>query len=176
MKTSLLIPTAVCGLCLFTACEYDEEYGGRRVTTVSSGASAYYGDYDEYAPYYAYSGRRYYQRDGRYVYYDNRRPYYVSSLPSAAAYTTPRRGTASVSVSTSPAYYGDYNESTPYYSYSGRRYYQRDGRYVYYDNRRPSYITTLPSAAVYINPTTSRSSTVTTVRRAHDRDREHDRD
>lgn len=60
----------------------------------------------------------------------------------------------SVTVSTgSPySYYGGYNEYSPYYSYSGRRYYRTGSRYVYYSNRRPYYVSSLPSRATYITP------------------------
>lgn len=98
MKIQLLLPSAVCGLSLLSGCVYDEGYGVRRVS-VSTGTPYYYGDYDEYTPYYSHSGRRYYQSNGRYVYYANRRPYYVASLPSRAVYTTPpRRISGSVGV------------------------------------------------------------------------------
>jgi hypothetical protein len=59
----------------------------------------------------------------------------------------------SISATTSPYYYGDYDAYTPYYSYSGRRYYRSNNRYVYYGaNRRPYYVRRLPSRAVYVTP------------------------
>ena len=94
MKPSrLLLPAALCGILLCAGCVYDEAYGVRRVT-VSTGSPAHYGDYDEYTPYYSHSGRRYYQRDGRYVYYSGHRPYYVRTLPTHATYITPSRTTS----------------------------------------------------------------------------------
>lgn len=93
MKTKLILATALCGATLLTGCTYEDGYGVRRVS-VSATTSPYYGDFDEYTPYYSYSGRRYYRSNNRYVYYtNNRRPYYVSTLPSRAVYVTPPRHT-----------------------------------------------------------------------------------
>ncbi len=89
MKINYLLPVVLCASTLLTGCVvYDEPYVGRRVG-VSVGSPYYYGDYNEYTPYYSYSGRRYYQSNGRYVYYSNRRPVYVSSLPTRSIYVTP---------------------------------------------------------------------------------------
>ncbi len=89
MKMNLLLATAISGAFLLSGCVvYDEPYAVRHVS-VSTG-SPYYGSYNEYSPYYSYSGRRYYNSNGRYVYYSGRNPYYVSSLPSHAVYVTPR--------------------------------------------------------------------------------------
>lgn len=102
MKTLALLP-AVCGtLCLFTACEVGEDYGGSRVSSLTVDAPEdYYGDYDEYTPYYSYEGRRYYRHGGRYVYYSDRRPSYVATLPARATYITPsRRGVKTTTVIT----------------------------------------------------------------------------
>lgn len=57
-----------------------------------------------------------------------------------------------VSVSTGAPYYGRYDADSPYYSHSGRRYYHEGGRYVYYRDDRPTYVTALPSRAVYVTP------------------------
>jgi hypothetical protein len=155
MKKNLLLPV-LCGAVLLTACEYDDHDHAVRHVSVSTD-SPYYGDYDEYSPYYSYSGRRYYRTGNRYVYYQDRRPYYVTSLPTSAVYMTPSR-------STSSTFYGDYDEYSPYYSYSGRRYYRTGNRYVYYQNRRPYYETSLPSAAVYVTPPRSTTTNVRVVR------------
>ena len=94
MKTSILCLTAsFCGLLLGGCVIEDDGYYARRVTV--------YGDYDEYSPYYAYSGRRYYRTGNRYVYYTDSRPYYVTNLPYGARYITPiRRDRADVVVVT----------------------------------------------------------------------------
>src|SRR4029450_6731367 len=128
---------ALCSATLFVECEYDDDddYAVRHV----SPTGAYYGDFDEYTPYYSYSGRRYYRTGNRYVYYQERRPYYVAAVPSGAVYINPPR---SRPVGT---YYGDFDEYTPYYSYGERRYYRTGNRYVYYVDRRPYYVASLPS-------------------------------
>ena len=90
MKTLPVILGLSCAALLFTACEYDDEdHHPRRVSVSTNGY--YGGDYDEYSPYYSYSGRRYYRTGSRYVYYTDNRPYYVTALPSSARYITPRR-------------------------------------------------------------------------------------
>lgn len=91
MKTSLLLLTALGGLTILTGCVYDDDGYRRRSVTVSTGGYYPAGEYDEYSPYYAYSGRRYYRTGGRYVYYSNSRPYYVTTVPSRARYITPVR-------------------------------------------------------------------------------------
>lgn len=90
MKTLPILLGLSCTALLFTACEYDDEDHHHRTVSVSSGGY-YGGDYDEYSPYYSYSGRRYYRTGSRYVYYTDNRPYYVTTLPSSARYITPRR-------------------------------------------------------------------------------------
>lgn len=69
-------------------------------------------------------------------------------------------GVRHVSVSTGrPYYYGGYSDYTPYYSHSGRRYYRDGGRYVYYNSsRRPAYVTSVPTRAVYVTPSRHSSS------------------
>jgi hypothetical protein len=169
MKTPLLLLAASCGALALTGCTYDDDDGYHsRSVTISSDSDGYYGDFDEYSPYYSYSGRRYYRTGNRYVYYSNRRPYYVTTLPSSATYITPRR-TSRVVVANEAPYYNavGYDEYSPYYSYSGRRYYRTGNRYVYYNNRRPSYVTSLPSAAVYVTPT--RTTSERRVYRTHSR-------
>jgi hypothetical protein len=144
MGKKLLI-TALCGATLLVGCEYDDDddYAVRHVSTTG----AYYGDFDEYTPYYSYSGRRYYRTGNRYVYYTQRRPYYVAAVPSGAVYINPPR------TRTVATYYGDFDETTPYYSYGERRYYRTGNRYVYYDtDRRPLYVASVPRGAVYITP------------------------
>jgi hypothetical protein len=100
MKKISSLVAIVCGGTLLAGCVHDdylddvnedEEPSIRRVrvTTVSPGY--YYGDFDEYTPYYSYSGRRYYRTNNRYVYYADRRPYYVTTLPARAVYITPPR-------------------------------------------------------------------------------------
>ena len=102
MKTNFTLAAILCGATLLTGCASDVRRGDVdeevepsvrtvRVTTVSPGY--YYGDFDEYTPYYLYSGRRYYRTNNRYVYYVERRPYYVSSLPARSVYITPPRRT-----------------------------------------------------------------------------------
>jgi hypothetical protein len=94
MKKNLLLTAALCCAALFAGCEYDDDdYPVRRVS-VSTDTPDYYGDFDEYTPYYSYSGRRYYRTANRYVYYSDRRPYYVTSVPTRAVYVTPPRHTA----------------------------------------------------------------------------------
>lgn len=93
MKTPFLLLSGSFCLLLLGGCAYDDddEYHSGRVTITRE---VYYPnrDFDEYAPYYAYSGRRYYRTGHRYVYYADRRPYYVTVLPSGARYVTPARG------------------------------------------------------------------------------------
>ena len=87
MKTHPLLTAALCGACALSGCVYDEYGNPVPVATsvsVSAGSPAYYGPYDAYTPYYSHGPRRYYRSSGRYVYYDNRRPYYVSTLPGRA--------------------------------------------------------------------------------------------
>lgn len=88
MKKNLLLTAALCGAGFLTGCVYDE---GASVSVSTGVSPAYYGDYDEYTPYYSSGPRRYYRADNRYVYYDNQRPYYVNTLPGRAAYITPTR-------------------------------------------------------------------------------------
>jgi hypothetical protein len=102
MKTRLLLPLALCSVALLSGCVYDDGYAVRHVS-VSTG-TPYYGRYDAYSPYYSYSGRRYYRDGGRYVYYRDNRPAYVTTLPSRAVYVTPSR-------SPSPSY----RAVSPYY-------------------------------------------------------------
>jgi len=92
MKTStFLFAISFCGL-LLGGCVYDDDAGYRsRTVTISREGNNPYGEYDEYAPHYSYSGRRYFRTGGRYVYYSDRRPYYVTTLPTGARYTTPVR-------------------------------------------------------------------------------------
>lgn len=91
MKTKHILPIGLCSILLLAGCVYEEGYGVGHVS-VSTGRPYYYGSYDEYTPYYSYSGRRYYRSDGRYVYYNaDRRPYYVTSVPRRAVYVTPPR-------------------------------------------------------------------------------------
>lgn len=90
MKKNLLLVVALCGASLLSGCVYDDGYAVRRVS-VTTGSPDYYGDFDPYTPYYSYSGRRYYRSNNRYVYYADRRPYYVSTLPSRAVYINPPR-------------------------------------------------------------------------------------
>ena len=79
-------------------------------------------------------------------------------------------GSRSVTVSTggySP-YYGDgYDKYSPYYAYSGQRYYRSGSRYVYYSNNRPFYVTRLPSGANYVTPPQHRSPTTSEGYRRH---------
>jgi hypothetical protein len=96
MKTNLLFATVLGGAFLFAGCEYDEDDYATRHVSVTSETPYYYGDFDEDTPYYAYSGRRYYRTANRYVYYSDRRPYYVTSVPAGAVYTTPPRHTTTV--------------------------------------------------------------------------------
>ena len=96
MKKNLLLAAVLCGAALLAGCEYDDDdYPVRRVS-VSTDAPEYYGDFDEYTPYYSDSGRRYYRTANRYVYYSHRRPYYVASVPRRAVYVTPARHTTTV--------------------------------------------------------------------------------
>lgn len=92
MNKRFLIAVALSAT-FFPACEYDDDdYAVRRVS-ITTGSPVYYGDFDEYTPYYSYSGRRYYRTGDRYVYYSSRRPYYVTTLPTRAVYVTPPRHT-----------------------------------------------------------------------------------
>jgi hypothetical protein len=94
---NIILTTALCGATLLAGCAYDDDDYAVRSVSVSTGAPAYYGDYDEYTPYYSHSGRRYYRSNNRYVYYStDRRPYYVTTLPSRAVYVTPPRHTTRV--------------------------------------------------------------------------------
>lgn len=97
MRMKFLFAAVLCGTGLLAGCEYDDDddYAVRRVS-VSTG-TPYYGDFDEYTPYYSYSGRRYYRTADRYVYYSDRRPYYVRSVPARSVYITPPRHTTTVS-------------------------------------------------------------------------------
>ena len=92
MKTLPILLGLSCTALLFTACENDDDDYRARSVSVSTGGTYYGGDYDEYSPYYASSGRRYYRTGSRYVYYTDNRPYYVTALPSGADFITPRRG------------------------------------------------------------------------------------
>jgi len=167
MKTNLLFAAVLGGACLFAGCEYDEDDYATRHVSVTAETPYYYGDFDEYTPYYSYSGRRYYRTANRYVYYSNRRPYYVTSVPTGAVYTTPPRHTTTVTHA--PYYYGDFDEYTPYYSHSGRRYYRTGNRYVYYSERRPYYVASIPTGAVYTTPP-RHTTTTRVVRHYHDDD------
>ena len=111
MKTNLALAGLFCGTTFLTGCAHtdlsyvdeEEEPAIRhvRVTTVSPGY--YYGDFDEYTPYYSYGGRRYYRTSNRYVYYVGRQPYYVTALPVRSVYITPpRRRTTVAEVITYP--------------------------------------------------------------------------
>lgn len=91
MKTNLLFAAVLCGATFFAGCEYDDGYAVRRVSVTTG--TPYYGNFNEYTPYYSYSGRRYYRTGNRYVYYTDRRPFYVTTLPSRAVYITPPRHT-----------------------------------------------------------------------------------
>lgn len=105
MNTKFPFAAVLCGTILLSGCAYDDHETDDiddddnrsrrvRVSSVSTVAPVdYYGDYDEYTPYYSYSGRRYYRSNNRYVYYDQRRPYYVTTLPARSAYITPPRST-----------------------------------------------------------------------------------
>jgi hypothetical protein len=142
MNKNLLLISALCGATFLSGCVYDESYGSRRVTVSTGSPYSYYGDYDEYSPYYSYSGRRYYRTGSRYVYYSNRRPYYVSSLPSRSIYITPSRRVVSTRVVT-PVRYNRYERSDSYdrndplyrseRSYPYNRYDRGDRRYRRWD-------------------------------------------
>src|SRR5689334_19899447 len=96
MKKNVLFAVVLGGAVLLTGCEYDDddEHVVRRVSVTTD--APYYGEFDEYTPYYSYSGRRYYRTGSRYVYYADRRPYYVAALPGRAVYITPPRHTTTV--------------------------------------------------------------------------------
>jgi hypothetical protein len=100
MKKNLLLAAALSGAALFAGCEYDEDdhYHDHAVrhVSVTSGTPVYYGDFDEYTPYYSYSGRRYYRTADRYVYYTDRRPYYVRTVPTSSVYINPPRRVTTV--------------------------------------------------------------------------------
>jgi hypothetical protein len=114
MKKPLLLLAASCGTLLLGACVYDDDGYASRSVSVSTGD--YYGAYDEYHPYYSHGGRRYYRSGDQYVYYSNRRPNYVTALPSRSVYVSPeRRTTTRVS-------------SEPYRSQETNRYADRDRR------------------------------------------------
>jgi hypothetical protein len=166
MKTNHLLAAVLGCATIFTGCEYDDDDYATRHVSVTTETPYYSGDFDEYSPYYSYSGRRYYRTGNRYVYYSERRPYYVASVPTGAVYTTPPRRTVSAD------YYGDFDEYSPYYAYSGRRYYRTGNRYVYYSGRRPSYVASVPTGAVYTTP--SRHTTTTRVVRHHHHDDDDD--
>lgn len=98
MKHTFPLAAILCGATLFTGCAYrdtddldEDAYPVRRVRVSTVTPGYYYGDFDEDTPYYSYGGRRYYRTSNRYVYYANRRPYYVTALPSRSVYITPPR-------------------------------------------------------------------------------------
>ncbi len=117
MKTPFFLLVLVPCASLLSSCVYDDGYAYRQVS-VSASTPSYYGDFDEYTPYYSHANRRYYPSQGRYVYYDNQRPYYVRSLPRAAYHVAPQRH-----VSVSHVRY-DHNRADHRYSsrYDRRRY------------------------------------------------------
>ena len=89
MNSRILFCAGALAALVTSGCEYDEpdaERGETRSVAVVTG------DYpDRYAPYYSYENRRYYRSGRRYVYYVERRPYYVNGLPSRARYVVPDR-------------------------------------------------------------------------------------
>lgn len=68
----------------------------------------------------------------------------------------------------SPGYYDDggygadvnYYDNSPYYLYGDRRYYSSGGRYLYYADQRPVYVTNLPYGARYYNAQNRNRNTV----------------
>jgi hypothetical protein len=123
MKKRLLFLAASCSALFLGGCVYEDGYGTVRVS--NEGYSPYYaGEYDEYSPYYEYSGRRYYRSNNRYVYYSNSRPFYVTSLPSEARYITPHQRDRSRS--TYDRYHQEqatsrYNTNSQHRSYNDQR-------------------------------------------------------
>ena len=98
MKKLLLLLLGSLATLFLGGCVIEEGYTG---VAVSRGgyAPGYYddggyvadADYYDNGPYYLYGGRRYYSSGGRYLYYVDRRPTYVTSLPYGARYITPQQ-------------------------------------------------------------------------------------